>query len=92
VGRQEALRRGVYIHIFVFCPTVCEHEYMNIHPPPPPPPPPRLSRLVTALNLISVNALFFLEQFKAFKQAMIKHSQAQDDYKVPSFISPDKRG
>jgi hypothetical protein len=57
-----------------------------------PSPPPRLSRLVTALNLISVNALFFLEQFKAFKQAMIKHSQAQDDYKVPSFISHDKRG
>ena len=27
---------------------------------------------------------FSLEQFKAYKQAMIKHSQAQDDYKVLS--------
>ena len=29
-----------------------------------------------------MNVSCFLEQFKAYKQAMVKHSQAQDDYKV----------
>ena len=45
---------GVYIHIFVFCPTSffisketsrAEHENMNIHPPP-------INALATALTII----------------------------------------
>ena len=54
------------LYILVFCPTdfffkaivftVCEHDYMNIHPPPPP-----LSRLVMALLLGNALYEFFMK-------------------------------
>ena len=33
-----------------------------------------------------INAFFSLEQLKAYKQAMIKHSKAKDDYNVSIVI------
>jgi hypothetical protein len=54
----RVLPDGFLLKVIVF--TVCEHEYMNIHPPPPP-PPPIIASIATALPMAEL-AQFFLKR------------------------------